>query len=130
MPSLPTQRTLAALRAAGYEVDISERYNHFSRKKNDLFGFIDLVAIRAGEILGVQATGNEHGATRMRKIEAEPRAGLWLRAGGRIEVWSWDLRGARGKRKAWTLRRLAFTSHGWEELPSDVATLEHAQETP
>ena len=36
---------------------------------------------------------------------AEPRLRGWLAAGGLFEVWSWALRGPRGKMKHWTLRR-------------------------
>jgi hypothetical protein len=33
----------------------------------------------------------------------------WLKAGGRFEVVSWAKRGARGKRKVWTVRREELT---------------------
>lgn len=99
----PTARSLKYLRDLGYEAQVVERYNSFSRKRVDLFAFIDIVAIRDGEILGVQTTSAAHTSDRLKKITAEPKSDLWLRAGGRIEVHGWAKRGPRGKRKAWTV---------------------------
>lgn len=57
-----------------------------------------------GEIIGIQATSGTNHAARIAKAKAEPRLRHWVDAGGRFEIWSWAKRGARGKRKTWTLR--------------------------
>lgn len=113
----PTQRTLAECRKRGLTAQVVERWNQHARVRVDLFGVIDLVAIvppdgdilsgqqlRAGAILGIQATTGPNHASRRTKILAEPRAREWVDAGGRLELWSWSQRGAAGKRKLWTLR--------------------------
>lgn len=115
----PTARTLAELRKRGWTAQVVERRLPRTFTTVDLFGVIDLIAIvplsdmapprgetlaRRGAILGIQATTGEHHANRRTKILAEPRAAEWVAAGGRLELWTWSMTGARGKRKRWTLR--------------------------
>ena len=61
----PTQRSLAHLRALGYRVAIVERWNPFARIRQDLFGVLDLLAVKDGEILGVQVTSGSNVAARI-----------------------------------------------------------------
>ena len=100
----PTQRTLSALRKAGWTCAVVERWNQYARIRQDLFGFADILCLRPGEILAVQACAGASHAARRAKILAEPRSAEWIAAGGLIEVWSWSKRGGRGKRKLWTQR--------------------------
>ena len=107
----PTSRTLAELRGLGFEAGVVER-----RVPNrwditiDLFGCIDIVAMREGSgIVGIQATSGGNHAARRSKSLAEPRLRAWLASGGRFEIWSWSKAGARGARKLWTLRREELT---------------------
>lgn len=101
----PTQQALKELRRLGYTVAIVEHWNPFAKIRQDLFGFIDLLAIKKGEILGVQVTSGEHHSNRATKSKNHKNYPLWVASGGRFEVWSFKLGGARGKRKVWTLRR-------------------------
>ena len=102
----PTQRTLARLREDGWTAQVVERWNPHARIRQDLFGVIDIVAIKPGlPILGIQACAGASHAARRTKALAEPRLLTWLAAGGKFEVWSWAKRGPRGERKVWTLRR-------------------------
>lgn len=102
----PTQRTLQALRKLGFVAAVVERWNPHARVRQDLFGCIDIVAIRDGiGILGIQACAGASHAARRDKAAAEPKLRTWLECGGRFEIWSWAKQGARGKRKTWTLRR-------------------------
>lgn len=104
----PTARTLARLRKDGCTAQVVERWNQYSRTRHDLFGFIDIVAIRDGAIVGIQATSGTNVSARVTKMKAEPRVDAWLAAGGKAEVWGWAKQGARGKAKRWTLRVVAF----------------------
>lgn len=104
----PTARTLAELRRLGYVAEVVERWIPRTKIRVDLFGTIDVVAVREGECLGVQATSGSNAAARLNKAKAEPRLAAWLRAGCRFEVWSWRLAGVRGARKVWTLRRVSL----------------------
>lgn len=108
--SSPTQRTLKALRAEGYMTEVVERWNPHANIRQDLFGWIDIIAIKPGEILAVQATsGSNHFArvTKLRK-ERQEQVTEWLAAGGLAEVWSWKSKqrvlkdGTVGKSKVWS----------------------------
>ena len=52
-----TERTLNFLRRKGYDAGIVERFIHQARRRIDLFGFIDIIAIGDGKIWGVQSCG-------------------------------------------------------------------------
>jgi hypothetical protein len=106
----PTKRSLDLLREDGFTVAIVERWNPFAKVRQDLFGFIDLVAIAPTRgIIGVQTTTGDHMAERIDKIKAEPKAEIWLASGGRIIVHGWAKKGARGKRKLWECRQQEIT---------------------
>lgn len=114
----PTSRTLKNLRDRGYTVDVVEYYNAFSRKRKDLFRFIDIVAIHPEEqgALGVQATTASNLAAREKKARALPGYWLWLQAGNTVEFIGWAKRGPRGKRKLWTplIRRVTLKDLLWK----------------
>ncbi len=92
----PTARTLNFWRKHGWPIGVVERWVSIPNypgggKRYDLFGFIDLVGIRDGQIVGIQATSTANRAARVAKIKMEcwPEAKAWLAAGGLIEVWGW-----------------------------------------
>lgn len=86
-----------------------ERWNPFAKKRHDLFGCIDMIALDDERCIGVQVTSGAHHAERRAKALNEPRLRAWLKTGCKFEVWSWSKTwsktGERGKRKVWTLRR-------------------------
>ncbi len=100
----PTARSLKLLRDAGMTAQVVERFCHFSKRRIDLFGVIDIVAMSNWHIIGVQTTSGDNVAARLAKINAEPRALAWVKAGGSLEVHGWKQRGPRGKRKTWNCR--------------------------
>jgi hypothetical protein len=103
----PTSRTLQYLRAQGIRAGVVERWNPHAFVRQDLFGFIDLVALYPGEgIVGIQVTTDGGMAARRRKIleERAEEARAWVEAGGIIEVWGWGQKGPSGKRKVWVPR--------------------------
>lgn len=85
----PTARSLARLRADGWLAEVVERWNPHARVRNDLFGFIDVLAIRGGEVLGVQATSRDNVAARVAKIGDHANVGAVRKAGIRLEVHGW-----------------------------------------
>ena len=103
----PTQRALAYCKKQGWTAYITERWNSFAKIRQDLLGFADLVVLdgRGGGPLAVQVTTTAHMRERERKIDAEPRAHLWLKSPARIEVWGFSKQGGRGKRKLWEITR-------------------------
>jgi hypothetical protein len=85
----PTQRSLAALKADGWLAAVVEKWNPHARIRQDLFGFVDILAVRDGETLGVQACAGSSVSARIKKIADSELAPQVRRAGWRLEVWGW-----------------------------------------
>ncbi len=91
----PTQRTLAALKAKGCIVGNVERFQRFAGKfgvRQDLFGFIDLIAldVQGGTTIGVQSTGTSFSGHEHKILEeCRALAALWLLCGNRLQLWGW-----------------------------------------
>ncbi len=88
-----TQRSLAYMRKKNYYAEVVERYNSFTRRKNDLFGFIDILCLKEGEVLGVQTTTSAHMAERITKIRTHENYPAVKEAGIVIVVHGWVKRG-------------------------------------
>jgi hypothetical protein len=96
-----TAHSLTHLRADGYFATVVERWVSSPITpgtgdvgspgiRQDLLGIIDILAIRPGEILGVQV-GSRGGHSGHRcKILAEPRTWDWIGSGARLTIHSWD----------------------------------------
>ena len=89
------------LRDQGWMCEIVEHWNPFVKRRKDLWGFCDILAIRPGETLAVQTTSTSNVSARVTKILAEPKSVAVLKAGIKIEVHGWKKAGPRGKRKTW-----------------------------
>ena len=113
---LPTARTLEALRKEGYSAHVVEKWIPQTRRRSDLFGFIDIVAIKEDRpILGVQATSTSNISSRIAKALSIPELRVWLSCGAEFEVHGWSKRGRRGQRKLWTLSKRIITLEYLEE---------------
>jgi hypothetical protein len=113
------QRSMEVLREQGYRTAKVEYYNSFIKrgpegakagygKRIDLYGIIDILAIRTGEILGVQSASNHANVmAHQRKylgdeyLSANLKA--WLEAGGKFQIWAWDKKTIVGVKKKWYL---------------------------
>lgn len=95
----PTQRTLKWLRKDGYTAAITERWNPHAKIRQDLFGFVDVVAIKpdATGVLAVQATSGSNTSARLEKIRGIAAARVWLESGNRLQVVGWRQLVARNK---------------------------------
>lgn len=88
--STPTARTLQRLRKDGYTAGVVERFCSFTKRRHDLFGCIDVVAVSTEHgTLGVQATSGSNLASRVTKSLWIPELCVWLAAGNRFECWGW-----------------------------------------
>jgi hypothetical protein len=85
----PTQLSLAKLREEGYTVAIVEHWNAFARIRQDLFGFIDLLALKGKEVLAVQTTTATNMSARVKKIGDHENVGFVREAGWTIHVHGW-----------------------------------------
>jgi hypothetical protein len=84
----PTQRSLAYLRAEGWQVAVVERWNPHARIRQDLFGVFDLLAVRDGVTMGVQVTSTGV-ASRVKKIADSEMVPALRRAGWALMVHGW-----------------------------------------
>ena len=99
----PTQRTLTLLREEGYTVAVVEHWNAHAKCRQDLFSWIDIVALGEGELLGVQVTTATNLAARIRKAKALPAYAAWQRAGGKAVFHGW--RKPTASSPIWSLRQ-------------------------
>lgn len=98
----PTERTLAELRKRGYMVAITEKWNPFAKIRQDLFGIVDVLAVREGETLAVQCTSGDNVSKRVDKIAESEAVPMLRKAGWRIVVHGWR-KAANGR---WALREV------------------------
>lgn len=89
MKATHKHRALQKLEALGWLVADVEKWIAQAKRRIDLFGCIDLLAIRESETLGVQVTSDSGGnvAAHVDKMLAEPRLVDCLRAGWKVELW-------------------------------------------
>jgi hypothetical protein len=90
----PSARTKAYLVERGYSVALVERYIRPNPRaaigfRKDAYGIIDYLAIRPGEILGVQSCGTDFSG-HLRKLQAHNEiAALWISSGAALELIGW-----------------------------------------
>ena len=89
MATSPTENSLKYLRKQGYTVAVVEHWNPHARIRQDLFGFVDLLAIRGSETLAVQSTSWANTASRVGKIAEHENVGFVRDAGWAIHVHGW-----------------------------------------
>lgn len=130
--SIPVQRTLKALRDEGWTADVAEKWIALPGKdrchacgqprprpgfppgiRRDLHGFVDVDAFHPTKgKLYVQASDDAGGIAKHVEKLSDPviaeKIRDALRAGIRVEIHGWGMRGPRGGRKIWTRRRIKF----------------------
>jgi hypothetical protein len=89
MATSPTQLSLKKLREEGYTVQVVEYWNSFARIRIDLFGFIDIIALKGKEVLAVQTTSASNMSARCKKIADHENLGSVREAGWTIHVHGW-----------------------------------------
>jgi len=116
MATSPTSRTTKLLRDTGWTYQIVEYWCPHSRRRKDLWGIGDILVMdkQPGSLLLQVSSASGH-AARVKKSLAEPRLEEWLESGNRFEVWTWGKKGARGKRKLWTVRKDPITLERWRD---------------
>ena len=113
----PVERTLDWLRQHGYTATKTEHYHHYAKRRIDLFGFIDVLAVSEHHVIAIQVTDGSHRAEHVPKILALPVARL-LAQHMDVELWSWSLKltgltrkdGRLNRQKEYQLRRDALTA--------------------
>lgn len=87
----PTSRSLKLLRDSGYFAQVVERWNPHAFIRQDLFGWIDIVAVHPGVhgVLGVQTTSGSNLSARMQKAHGNAALVAWLTCGGTLQAHGW-----------------------------------------
>lgn len=85
----PSQRTLKTLRELGYTVQVTEKWNPWARRRQDLFGFVDVLCLGDHEILGVQCTTMANKSAHLKKMLEHPNKDAWIRSGAKLQLWCW-----------------------------------------
>jgi len=90
----PSQRTIRELKDRGIICGVVERWIPNPKlpgggMRKDFLNIIDIVALDAGAVLGIQCCGASGFAEHDRKILASEMSPEWLKAGAVLELWSW-----------------------------------------
>lgn len=78
------------LEKLGYTVERVEHFNFYSKRRIDLLGVGDLLALNGKELLLVQVTSRENISHRRTKIRDSRKLKLWISAGGKMVIHGWD----------------------------------------
>lgn len=121
----PTQRTLKFLRDTGAVARVVEHWNGYAKRRIDLWG-ADILAKQGRQLMAVQTTSDSNHSDRVEKAKVNPDTRNWLDTGVTFYVFSWGKKGARNKRKLWTVRitQLCLTDN------DTITTLTHGSEIP
>ena len=87
----PTQLSLAQLRADGWFCWITEHWNSYARIRQDLWGFVDIIALKPNQILGVQTTTASNMSARIKKIADHENVGKVRESGVMLHVHGWHM---------------------------------------
>lgn len=100
--SSPTQKSLKHMRDLGYTCFITETWNSFTKQRNDLFGFADLICLGDNIVIAVQTTSGSHLSDRVKKITDHVNVAAVRKAGIAIHAHGWT----KGKNGRYTLREV------------------------
>lgn len=89
MKATPTKVSLALLKKEGYVAEVVEHWIPKMNIRRDLFGIIDILAIKEGQFgaFGIQCTSKANISSRIKKAMSNPKILLWLKTGNTFEVW-------------------------------------------
>ena len=98
----PTQRSLKAMRDLGYTAEVTEKWNQWAKIRQDLFGFVDILAVGNGATIGVQTTSYSNMSARVKKIKALDVYTTLLASGWKIVVHGWK----KNKSNRWEVKEV------------------------
>lgn len=107
----PTSRSIQSLKDRGYLVGKVEKWIPQARRRVDLFGFADLIAVGDDHDVLVQVSTTSNQAARVKKIWKSEHALEWLIRNDRHRIWvhGWKLSTV-GKLKRWKLTETGITA--------------------
>ena len=97
----PTKRSLDLLRKDGWPlVAVVEHWNPHAFVRQDLFGIIDVLAVRGNETLAVQVTSASNVSARIKKMSESDALPVLREAGWTVLVHGWK----KNKQGRWECR--------------------------
>lgn len=102
MASSPTTRSLKVMRDRGFYSEVVERFNSFTKTRNDFAGFIDIICLGEGVVIGVQTTSYSNMSARIKKIKEHENLNVVLASGIRVLVQGWK----KNKSNRWEMREV------------------------
>ena len=85
----PTQLSLKELRKTCAAVQVVEKWNPHAKIRQDLFGFIDILALHGVSTIAIQSTSWANVSSRAKKIAESPLVGAVREAGWTILIHGW-----------------------------------------
>lgn len=85
----PTQLSLEKLRADGWLAEVVEKWIPGANIRKDLWGWVDIVALKDGETLAVQTTSYSNMSARVHKITESDTIAEVRKANWSIQVHGW-----------------------------------------
>jgi len=109
-----TARTLKYLRDQGFKCGMVERFNSFTKQRFDLFGIIDIIAIKEHLVVGVQSCGQAYSEHYKKMITSESSID-WLESGSELMLIGWrKLKKKRGGKAMYYAPRIHdFSFNDW-----------------
>lgn len=104
-----SSKTKKLLRDEGYTYRDGHSYNAYIQKSKDLFGFIDIVALKEGVtgVVGVQVTSYGKLKEHLVKAKKLPAFWLWLDCGNQVIFHGWRKEKV-GNRELWQPNTITF----------------------
>lgn len=122
----PTQLSLKLMRERGYLCEVTEKWNPWAKIRQDLFGFVDILCIKEGEVIGVQCTSRPHVSTRYNKIRDHDNIWWVLDSGIRVLIQGWS----KNKSGRWEMREVEVKAEEVSENEMmDLECLTDAEES-
>ncbi len=100
-PAALTPLSMKLLRDEGLMVAVVEKWNPHAKIRQDLFGFVDLLALGEDQTIAVQVCRRADIATRRNKIADHENVGAVRKAGWTIQIHGWD----KDERGRWRVKR-------------------------
>lgn len=122
------ERSMKLLRKEGLIVAKAEHWNSFAKIRQDLFGFIDAVALSDKYIYAIQCV-NTHLPEHIIKIHKNQAADVWLSCGGKIVIHNWKQR-SKNKKKSWHLEIIEITKEYLRDFKETHKELYEEMDSP
>jgi len=124
MAESPSSRTMKLMRSQGYLCAVVEKWIEARKIRQDLYGYIDILAIKGAETIGIQATASGVSA-RLEKILNHENLVPWLEGDSRqLEIHGWRKLKKKVDGKTWVPRIIDV----WMDYAGEIHHRERGKE--